>query len=187
MTFKAEKDGFYKFENDGIDMYYHADNRSSNFVPCIGSNNNQFFIMAGETVFLEVCSSGAVTISEGESISEFTVLNIGAQSDVTVSEGESQWFTFVAPSDGTYSFYSSDRNGDPKATLYAGGCNDSHNEKYGDVTDDDDGESNNFAITYQLKAGQKVYLEAYAYSDRSARYKVNVMRGRYITPDNEDE
>ena len=187
LTFKAAKDGFYRFENDGIDMYYHADKRSSISVSCYGSNDKQFFIMEGETIFLEVWSSGMVTISEGDSISDYTVLNIGAQSDVTVDEGKSQWFTFVAPSDGTYSFYSSDRNGDPKATLYAGGCNSDHNEKYGDVTDDDDGESNNFAITYQLKAGQKVYLEAYAYSDRSARYKVNVMRGRYITPDNEDE
>lgn len=187
LTFKAAKDGFYRFENDGIDMYYHADKRSSISVSCYGSNDKQFFIMEGETIFIEVRSSGMVTISEGDSISDYTVLNIGTQSDVTVDEGKSQWFTFVAPSDGTYSFYSSDRNGDPKATLYAGGCNSDHNEKYGDVTDDDDGESNNFAITYQLKAGQKVYLEAYAYSDRSARYKVNVMRGRYITPDNEDE
>lgn len=194
VSFKAPEDGFYIFTSSDSNLTYYADNLFGNSVSCNSSGNRQFFIMKDKTVFLKVNGyngTATVNVRQGDSIPEdTTTLHVGDSVEIAVGEGESKWFTFTAPSDGKYSFYSSDNQGDPKASLYA--ClgkeynryNDT--EYYCDVISDDDADNNNFSITYELKAGQKVYLEAYAYNKYSARYTVNVIRGKFV-PDYSNE
>lgn len=191
LTFKADKDGLYSFglASGGSNMCYYADDASTKGISV--SSKCRFFIMENETVFLSVYGDGAgtmtVNVEASDSVSNADILTIGTPADVTVNSGESKWFTFTAPSDGTYSFYSSNPKGDPRASLYAGGCNNDKsdydgkgNTLYCDETDDDHGDGNNFLITYQLKASQKIYLRVYGWNMKSAEYKVNVMRGQYV-------
>lgn len=205
VTFRAEADGFYIFKAQGASLNYLADKRSETSVPC--SENAQFFIMKGETVFLNVTGNGVkATINvKGDVIpSNVQELKVGDSLDASVKDGESKWFTFTAPRNGQYRFWSSDNSYqyeedgesytegyDMKASLYAGGCDDcnEYNGKnfYCDKTGDDEAGSMNYAITYYLKAGQKIYLESYQYShDGYAQCKVNVMSGVFV-PDNMDE
>lgn len=189
VTFKAGQDGIYSFNSvSNVNMHYYADDVSSSGVYI--NVNNRFFIMKNETVFLSVHSYDGdkvtVNVETPDGVLDAETLVTGVPADVSVKEGESQWLAFTAPSDGTYSFYSADAVGDPRASLYAGGCKDSDNGGNNNVTyycdkmSDDDGDGNNFLITYQLKANQKIYLRVYAYSMREAEYKVHVMRGQYV-------
>jgi len=203
VTFRAEADGFYIFKAQGANLSYLADKRSKTSVSC--NENAQFFIMKGETVFLNVTGNSGVTatinVKKGDAIpSNVPELKVGDSVDASVEDGESRWFTFTAPKEGTYSFWSSDNEYqyeedgeyyDMKASLYAGGCdrNNSYNEKifYCDKIDDDTAGNMNFVITYYLKAGQKIYLESYQYGHNDyARCNVNVMSGVFV-PDNMDE
>lgn len=196
VAFKAPEDGFYIFTSNDSNLTYYADNLSGDNVSCNSSGNQQFFIMKDKTVFLKVngySGMAVVNVQEGDPIPETTTLRVGDSIETTVEQGESVWFTFTAPSDGEYSFYSSDNEGDPKVWLYSGQKTRNSYEYNGknyyyNVLDDDGGqENNNFAITYELKAGQKIYLETSHYiHERAIKYTVNVMRGEYI-PDYSDE
>lgn len=188
VSFKAPEDGFYIFTSSDSNLTYYADNLFGNGVSCNPSGNQQFFIMKDKTVFLKVNGyngTATVNVQQGDSIPEdTTTLHVGDSVETAVEAGESKWFTFTAPSDGEYSFYSSDNQGDPKAWLYAGLGMESYYINNGiyyyyNIQNDDELSGNNFAITYDLKAGQKIYLETSHYNHSTAiQYTVNVMRGQ---------
>lgn len=185
VTFKAEKDGFYSFSlENGVYLHYYADLSK----PAeSGVDSNRFFIMKDQVVFLLVGASSdttvAVNVTEYES-PETESLVVGTASEASVAQGGSEWFTFTAPSDGTYSFYSSGNSTYICACLYAGGCETYIGydgiKYYCDASDWYSSEQGNFSITYEMKAGQKIYLETYGLNHRAAKYEVNVMRGRYV-------
>lgn len=209
VAFKAPEDGFYIFTSSDSNLTYYGDNLFGNSVSRNPSGNKQFFIMKDKTVFLKVNGhndTATVNVKKGDAIpSNVLELKVGDSVDASVEDGESRWFTFTAPKNGEYSFWSSDNEYqyedefgencveyyDMKASLYAGGCdyyNNVHEKTfYCDRTGDDEAGKMNFAITYYLKAGQKIYLESYQYSHENyARCNVNVMSGEYI-PDNSGE
>jgi len=191
VQFTAPEDGFYIFTASDSNLSYYADNLSGSPVDCDSSGNQQFFIMKDKTVFLKVngfSDTSTITVKNGDPISNITTLWVGDSVEVAVEEGESKWFTFTAPSDGEYRFYSSNNSDDPKAWLYSGQKTSNSYEYNGknyyyNVQDDDGGQdNNNFAITYELEAGQKIYLETSHYGHSQAiQYTVNVIREEYVS------
>lgn len=191
VQFTAPEDGFYIFTASDSNLSYYADNLSGSLVDCDSSGNQQFFIMKDKTVFLKVngfSDTSTITVKNGDPISNITTLWVGDSVEVAVEEGESKWFTFTAPSDGEYRFYSSDcSDDDPYASFYTGlgkistSYNYNGNTYYCDKLNDDGAEDYNFLITDKLKAGQKIYLEAYGRGKTSAQYIVNVIREEYVS------
>ena len=85
-------------------------------------------------------------------------------------------FRFTAPEDGTYIFYSSENEGDPRAWLY---------DADGSLLEENDDayENNNFGITAQLAAGEVVLLDAGFWSDNTGSYLLKVEHAIPVTFD----
>lgn len=101
-------------------------------------------------------------------------LNNGIPNELYI--GEYHWYSFTAPSSGTYNFYTE-------------GSTDTYGELFSTVVparsienrltfDDDFGAGRNFNITYSLSSGQTVYLRVRGYNwNRCGLYNVRVTRG----------
>ena len=80
---------------------------------------------------------------------------------------EAQYFEFVPTVSGRYQFFSSANSGDPRVELL---------DAYGDTlaSDDDSGGNANFSIYYSCEANTTYYIKAYAFSDNTGYYTLNV-------------
>lgn len=95
-------------------------------------------------------------------------------------------FTFTAPSDGWYTFWST-ASSDTYGLLYSAGQinparileDKSDNEGESLDSDDDDGPNMNFAIPYELKSGQTVYLKVRYLSGGTGSFDVHVEAGAH--------
>jgi len=91
------------------------------------------------------------------------------RADGHYSEG---WFSFVAPEDGEYTFYSTG-NEDIYIAIY------NYEYDYAETLDDDSGSDYNFFYTIELAAGEEFCFETYTYSWKVDEYKVSVCKKHY--------
>lgn len=132
------------------------------------------YIEAGSSVYLDVRAYSALT---GVSLTAQGLIETYlGRADVQSSEY--QWFSYTAPEDGTYVFYSRNKDGDPKAWFFDDmdtiGNNATSDELSGSAfaENDDCGsggftgvtDSTNFAKDIQMTAGETVHLAVGHYS-----------------------
>ena len=89
--------------------------------------------------------------------------------------GEYHWFRFVAPSEGTYAFFTENSN-DTVGELFNNTV--PARSMYGLLaSDDDSGDGLNFRLVYTLTAGQAVYLRIHDFGwDSALQYSLRVER-----------
>ncbi len=126
-------------------------------------------LTAGKTYYVEVGSYFGYPL-EGDSVdfkvtkvdsSEFPVVTMGAEVDVTINNGgNNKFFCFRPTANGMYSIYSTKPDGedvDPKAVLF--------DENWEEIAINDDGAGDsNYLITETLYAGRTYYIKSFIYS-----------------------
>lgn len=199
VIYTASEDGIYTFHASGatdsvyIDMYKSYGGSADyslwdSDIECSLSNSTasaerQVVLTAGQTVVWTLRAQNTdqnigLSVTEDRALKE---LHVG---DTLQAEcnNTAEVFTFTAPSDGGYTFWST-ANADTYGLLYSADQinparileNKSNNEGDHLTDDDQSGPSGygDFAIYYELKAGQKVYLKArYWASGTNGNHKV---------------
>ena len=84
----------------------------------------------------------------------------GTAYTATLEAGHEKWFSFTAPTNGTYTFYSANSI-DDKALLFTSNILE---DNLAQQSDDDSGGSYNFSITRTISAGSTIYLKVQGYS-----------------------
>ncbi len=175
-TFRAPENGFYRFSVTNGDYVYYGVNVWQGSI-----YGQSLYLIAKDTVVYLRLQSYAGN-------SEITVTRTGdatVLAHVDVPSGKYQWITFQAPSDGTYTFRSTNSNGDPKAWFFKNqdvGDNASSqtlntiSDRDGYGKSDDEGGNMNFMQAIDLKAGEIVYF-AVGHYDLSAAISCDV----YVT------
>lgn len=119
-----------------------------------GDNYNfslSYRLSSNTTYFLKVMSnySGNLTVCV---IPNNGSLSLGSNSVSLGSSGDGVYYSFTPSNSGTYVFYSSNSNIDPRAVLY--------DSSLSQLTSDDDGAGNNeFRLSYDLTSGNTYYLQ----------------------------
>ena len=106
----------------------------------------------------------------------YTDIVVGQTPGVNISSsGGVKYFRFIPDASGSYTFSSSNYTGDPKAYLLdANGTQ---------LTYSDDASGMNFAITWDMVAGETYYLKAGMYGSRTGSYTLNlVCNSLVVTP-----
>ena len=106
----------------------------------------------------------------------YTDIVVGQTPGVNISSsGGVKYFRFIPDASGSYTFSSSNYTGDPKAYLLdANGTQ---------LTYSDDASGMNFAITWDMVAGETYYLKACMYGSRTGSYTLNlVCNSLVVTP-----
>lgn len=205
VTYTALEDGIYTFHASGatdtvyVDLYtsYGGDNDCSlwdldnafTLSSSTTSDDRQIVLMAGQTVVwtLRAVSSDqdiTLSVTEDRALKE---LHVG---DTLQAEcnNMADLFVFTAPSDGWYTFWS-ESGEDTYGVLYSAEqvnparILEDKDSNEGDCLADDDqsGPDSDFAISYELKFGQKVYLKArYYYSNKTGTFNVCAEAGQRI-------
>jgi len=124
------------------------------------SDNHEYF--AENTPYLTMINP----LANAELINLKTDLPLTAS---ILSTGEKDIYTFIAPTSGLYTFYSSDTL-DTQASLYS---IDGTTLIYNDDIDTDN-DNFNFSFTYYLFANESYYLSVNAYKDNIGSYSLNV-------------
>lgn len=177
-SFVPTESGVYRFESFNID---------GNWDPCVVLNDQYEqlrycedngedlnFLMdheltAGETYYIDVAADcedlqedGSVDfkITKVDS-SDFPVITMGAEVDVTINNGgNNKFFCFKPTASGMYSIYSTkpdDEDVDPKAVLF--------DENWEEIAVNDDGASDsNYLIEKTLYAGRTYYIKSFIFS-----------------------
>lgn len=140
LEFTAQKDGRYRFYSEGSDdskawffwnmdvnANYNMDNKSDFLDDNSGTDNNFSKIIdmdAGQTINVAVGHSrhnaDITTTVYVKEAKEMILLTLNESSSLDVNSREYQWYSFTAPSDGDYIFYSDQNEGDPKAWFFRG-------------------------------------------------------------------
>ena len=77
-----------------------------------------------------------------------------------VVAGKGRWYAFIAPTSGTYTFYTTGST-DTHGTLFSAYSYDLTTYKI--KSNDDGGASTNFSISHEMNAGDKVYIYVRGY------------------------
>lgn len=130
----------------------------------------------------ELFSDEAGEENESTSIVPDEVQELSLDTDYTVDIDEDNngaWFSFTPEKDGTYIFSSASEDGvDPYANLYDKKV---ENEKdYISTNDEGKGESNDFLLEYELKAGTTYYYYVRECYDRDVTFTVNLTEARKV-------
>ena len=130
----------------------------------------------------ELFSDEAGEENESTSIVPDEVQELSLDTDYTVDIDEDNngaWISFTPEKDGTYIFSSASEDGvDPYANLYDKKV---ENEKdYISTNDEGKGESNDFLLEYELKAGTTYYYYVRECYDRDVTFTVNLTEARKV-------
>ena len=142
-------------------------------------NGNDFsitwYLVAGDTYYIETGMNGSgsynLNLVYKDLEVDFTDVYVGDSKAVTIdSSYEFEYFRFIPEASGTYTFYSSDYTGDPKAYLRDRAGNEL-------AYSDDTAIDSNFSITYDFVVGRIYYLQAGMWSDRTGSYTLHLVAG----------
>ena len=130
----------------------------------------------------ELFSDEAGEETESTSIVPGEVQELSLDTDYTVDideDNNAAWFSFTPEKDGTYIFSSASEDGvDPYVNLYD---KKAENEKdYISTNDEGKGESNDFLLEYELKAGTTYYYYVREYYGRDVTFTVNLTEARKV-------
>lgn len=130
----------------------------------------------------ELFSDEAGEETESTSIVPGEVQELSLDTDYTVDideDNNAAWFSFTPEKDGTYIFSSASEDGvDPYVNLYD---KKAENEKdYISTNDEGKGESNDFLLEYDLKAGTTYYYYVREYYGRDVTFTVNLTEARKV-------
>lgn len=133
-----------------------------------------YSLTAGQKVSLEAYFySSTLSGSFSVYIDRVRTASTGAN-QTALNAGEHRWYTFTAPSAGTYTFCSTGSL-DTYGILYDTSGNTIEQN-------DDGGDNSNFSLTHTMTSGEKVTLEVYLYSTAiTGSFPVNISRSSATT------
>lgn len=153
------------------DSNYSVLNISSNSYTFTNSEKNNILALPGQTIDWHVVGYNTSTQTTGGYPSSTltvnkpitTTINSGSIYSSYISQGETNWYKFIAPSTTTYTFEttgSTDTYGEIFPSLVIDGSSTGLL-----VSDDNGGEYTNFKISTQLTTGQTIYLRVRGFSN----------------------
>lgn len=202
VIFTAPETGIYVFTTGEVSgdtsfswyrsVYTGSDQTSESATVSNGASlDKKLALQAGQTIICEIESGDAGNVVLNIALSAvFKELKAGTSASVSLQAGEADGFLFKAPSAGYYTFWT-----EGTEDTYGILCEPdeinldtclSHNNRTesGALRRVDSGGPNNdggdnFAIVYELQAGQVVYLKVMDYfDDRAASFSVHVAAGQ---------
>ncbi len=114
---------------------------------------------------------------------EDLMLTVDAPQEVTLEAAEEQWLSFMAPEEGTYKFYSTSEDNtylSKQIYLYHEKADSQYDDYF--AQDYGSGQDGNFNITYQMQAGETVYLSV-LFGDYSASGTFTVHAEQVFVPE----
>ncbi len=154
----------FEYKDNSYNLTY-TDEQSPTNVWTVGNTYNPTFTVMGRTV------TAQVTIDEMSAPA--IELDVETQANISVS-GEKAFFSFIPETSGNYSFAAFAEGEDTFGHLY-----DSNLEQ---LCENDDSNSINFVVSYNLEAGEKYYFAARYYSsERTGSFPVMLSKAPTIT------
>lgn len=190
-AFTAPVDGMYKFYTTGSQDtygYIYDENLNQQYYDDDSGDGNNFCISrvlnAGEKIYVGVrfygssaAGSVSLVVEQPQAPTPTPVpeseLQVGTNG-MYISAGQTVKQLFVAPETATYNFYTTGSS-DTLGYLYDVNGNTL-------ATDDDSGDSRNFWFTYDLTAGQQVYVGVKYYSSSLSGAAILVVEMENVTP-----
>lgn len=152
------------FYSENLEEFYQIDNITTlSYKPTVQELHN-IFALSGDTLHYQVAGYNTNTFTTGPYYSEIQNISkplngqvyVDTEYNLSISNGEIQWYKFKAPKTGVYEFYTTGIYDTCGELSNAIACNNELNNSI--LVDDNSGVGNNFKIQLELEKNKIIYI-----------------------------